>query len=94
MLSPCSRSKRVAIAWKVPDQEIWPAGPKALNDDEVRTEAKIRSARRVISAAARREKVSNMMRPGGVPVAIRWATLCAKVSVLPVPAPAMIEEWS
>src|SRR6516162_8245092 len=90
MLSPCSRSKRVPIAWKVPDQVISAAGPKALNVDEARTEVKIRSARRVISSAARRVNVRSRSRSGGVPVAIRWAPLCASVSVLPVPAPAIM----
>ena len=50
----------------------------------------MRSTRRVISAAARREKVSSRMRRGSAPLTIRCATRCASVLVLPVPAPAMI----
>src|SRR5262245_34293362 len=49
----------------------------------------MRSTRRSISAAARREKVSSRMRPGSAPLTIRWATRCASVLVLPEPAPAI-----
>ena len=52
------------------------------------------SARRRISAAARRVKVSRQMRDGWSPRVIRWATRCASVAVLPVPAPAMISSGS
>ena len=45
---------------------------------------------RVISAAARRVKVSSRIRAGRRRCAIRWATRWASVLVLPVPAPAMI----
>ena len=51
--------------------------------------AMMRSARRSISAAARREKVSSRMRPGSAPLTVKCATQCAKVWVLPEPAPAM-----
>src|SRR5580658_1887935 len=47
-------------------------------------------ARRRISWAARRLKVSIRMRPGSTPFMTRCATRCASVLVLPVPAPAMI----
>ena len=50
----------------------------------------MRSTRRAISAAARREKVSSRMRRGSMPLTMRCATRCAKVLVLPEPAPAMI----
>jgi hypothetical protein len=50
---------------------------------------RMRSTRRVISAAARREKVRSMMRRGSAPFSIRNATRCASVEVLPEPAPAM-----
>src|SRR6266850_4815579 len=49
----------------------------------------MRCARRVISIAARRVKVSNRMRSGCVPPRMRCATRWASVLVLPVPAPAM-----
>jgi hypothetical protein len=49
----------------------------------------ILSTRRVISAAARRENVISKMRRGSAPVTIKWATLCARVLVLPEPAPAI-----
>ena len=49
----------------------------------------MRSTRRLISAAARREKVSSRMRRGSAPLTIRCATRCASVLVLPEPAPAM-----
>ena len=51
---------------------------------------RMRSTRRVISAAARREKVKSMMRRGSAPFSIRNATRCASVEVLPEPAPAMM----
>jgi len=47
-------------------------------------------ARRRISVAARRVKVSIRMRAGSTPLITRCATRCASVSVLPVPAPATI----
>src|SRR5436190_22446153 len=50
----------------------------------------MRCARRVISVAARRVKVSRRIRSGRTPRKIKCATRCAKVVVLPVPAPAMI----
>src|SRR5438067_8027917 len=55
----------------------------------------IRSTRRVISAAARRENVISRIRRGSAPLTIRWATRCARVLVLPEPAPAMtrVREW-
>ena len=62
------------MAWKVPDQTSRAGArvaPKAV--------AMMRSARRSISAAARREKVSSRMRPGSAPLTIRCATRCARV---------------
>src|SRR6185503_6472721 len=50
----------------------------------------MRLARRVISTAARREKVRSRMRCGFAPRSTRCATRCASVLVLPVPAPARI----
>jgi hypothetical protein len=49
----------------------------------------MRVTRRVISSAARREKVSSRMRCGSAPFTTRWATRCASVLVLPEPAPAI-----
>ena len=49
----------------------------------------IRSTRRAISAAARRENVSRRMRRGSAPLTMRCATRWARVLVLPDPAPAM-----
>ena len=49
-----------------------------------------RSARRIISCAARRLNVSSRMRAGSTPLSTSQATRCASVAVLPVPAPAMI----
>lgn len=50
--------------------------------------------RRVRSDAARREKVISRMRRGSAPFFSRRATRCAKVLVLPDPAPAMIKSGS
>src|SRR5207244_847628 len=50
----------------------------------------MRCARRVISSAARREKVSSRMRCGFAPSRMRCATRGASVLVLPVPAPARV----
>ncbi len=47
-------------------------------------------ARRRISVAARRVKVNIRIRAGSTPWITRCATRCARVSVLPVPAPATI----
>src|SRR4051794_285126 len=70
------------MAWKVPLQQAaamrWP-----VTD----------SARWVISAAARRLKVSSKSRSGGVPVSTRWASRAARVVVFPVPAPATMRRW-
>ncbi len=44
--------------------------------------------RRIISCAARRVKVSIRMRAGSTPFSTRCAVRCARVLVLPVPAPA------
>src|ERR1700730_16848068 len=49
----------------------------------------IRSTRRAISAAARRENVRSKMRRGSAPSTIKCATLCASVLVFPDPAPAI-----
>ena len=53
------------MAWKVPAQVRPPARIAACGPS---TSAAIRSARRVISAAARREKVMSRMRRGSAPV--------------------------
>jgi hypothetical protein len=55
------------------------------------TLAAIRSTRLPISVAARREKVSSMMRRGSMPFVTKYATRCARVFVFPEPAPAMIK---
>ena len=83
MRSAYSRSSRAPMAWNVPAQ----ARPAAALVPLARL--RMRSARRSISAAARREKVSSRMRCGSAPVMTRCATRCASVSVLPEPAPAM-----
>ena len=54
-----------------------------------KTCAEMRWTRRASSAAARREKVRRRMRRGSAPLTIRWATRCARVLVLPEPAPAI-----
>ena len=66
-------------------------GQRIGHDAGVRpsTWAQMRSTRRAISAAARREKVISRMRRGSAPLTIRCATRCASVLVLPDPAPAM-----
>ena len=74
------------MAWKVPAQLRPAVRAAALSP---RTAPAMRSMRRVISAAARREKVISRMRRGSAPARIRCATRCASVLVLPVPAPAM-----
>src|ERR1700738_3502395 len=53
----------------------------------------IRSTRRAISAAARREKVISRILRGSVPLTIKWATRCARVLVLPDPGPGNDEQW-
>jgi hypothetical protein len=57
----------------------------------LRVSPRILTARRVISAAARRVKVSRRIRCGSVPSRTRRATRWASVLVLPVPAPATIK---
>src|SRR5688572_31415971 len=52
-------------------------------------DATARCARRVISSAARRVKVRSSTRSAGTPARSRYATRCARVLVLPVPAPAI-----
>ena len=74
------------MAWKVPAQ-VSPAVSAAARAPM--TSPAIRSMRRVISAAARREKVMSRMRRGSAPSTTRCATRCASVPVLPDPAPAM-----
>src|SRR5919197_3970756 len=75
------RMRRLAIEWKVPDH-----GRRT----GVANSPTMRLARRVISSAARREKVKSRMRCGFAPPRMRCATRCASVLVLPVPAPARI----
>ena len=67
-------------------------GQRVRHDGGIRPQRpaqQMRSTRRVISAAARRENVISRMRRGSAPLTIRWATRCASVLVLPEPAPAM-----
>ena len=73
------------MPWNVPDQAS--VGGALVAG---RARATIRSTRRVISFAARREKVISRMRPGSAPLTTRCATRWASVLVLPEPAPAMI----
>src|SRR5208282_559594 len=80
-----SRKSRAPIPWKVPAQSasvmiaaLSPITPRA-----------IRSTRRAISPAPRREKVISRILRGSAPLTIKWATRCARVLVLPDPAPAM-----
>src|ERR1700733_1777424 len=54
------------------------------------TSATMPWVRLIISCAARRVKVSMRMREGSVPLSTRCAVRCARVLVLPVPAPARI----
>ena len=74
------------MLWNVPAQVSASIMALAVLPIAVRA---MRSTRRVISAAARREKVISKMRRGSAPLTIRWATRCASVFVLPDPAPAM-----
>ena len=74
------------MPWKVPDHSTRPGPEPPLFG----IWAAICSARRVIVCAARRVKVRSRMRLGSAPRTMRWATRCASVVVLPVPAPAMI----
>ena len=86
MRSANSRKRRAPIAWKVPAHTS-----ASLMGEQLApmTLPEIRVTRRVISAAARREKVINKMRLGSAPLTIRCATRWASVLVLPDPAPAM-----
>ena len=74
------------MPWNVPAQASASVMTPALSPSTLRA---MRSTRRVISAAARREKVISRMRRGSAPLTIRCATRCASVLVLPEPAPAM-----
>ncbi|MNS53272.1 hypothetical protein D3C72_860230 [compost metagenome] len=87
-----SRSSRAPMPWKVPAHGS--AGGRS--DFRPSTRASTWPARRSISCAARREKVSSSRRCGSTPSAIRCATRCASVLVLPEPAPAITSSgrWS
>ena len=74
------------MPWKVPAQASASVMTAALSPITLRA---IRSTRCVISEAARRENVINRMRRGSAPPTIRCATRCARVLVLPDPAPAI-----
>lgn len=82
-----SRSRRAPIPWYVPAQVRASVIALALSPRRRRA---IRSSRRVISEAARREKVIRSMRRGGAAPLIRWATRRVRVLVFPEPAPAMM----
>src|SRR5207244_2769969 len=92
--SPYSRRSLAPIPWNVPAQVSAPTmAPELL----LMTCRAMRSMRRVISAAARREKVISRIRRGSAPLTIRWATRWATVLVFPEPAPAGDQEgcpWS
>jgi hypothetical protein len=66
-----------------------PKPPLAIVAKRGDTCATIRCTRRVISSAARREKVSSINDSGSAPFTSRCATRCASVPVFPVPAPAI-----
>src|SRR5918997_5180839 len=74
---PCLRNKRLPTEWNVPPQTC-AASRRPLTP----------SARRNISRAARRVKVSSRIRSGGTPLFRRWATRHTRVLVFPLPAPA------
>ena len=74
------------MPWKGPAQVSASVATPALLPMTLRA---IRSTRRVISAAARRENVINKIRRGSAPLTMTWATRCASVFVFPGPAPAM-----
>ena len=61
---------------------------RAGRDARDRSEPARRAARSTISRAARRVKVTSMIRSGGVPVSTRWASVATIVRVLPEPAEA------
>ena len=84
--SAYSRSSLAPIAWNVPAQVSASVMMPALAPS---TLAQMLSTRRLISDAARREKVISRMRRGSTPLTIKLATRWAKVLVLPDPAPAM-----
>jgi hypothetical protein len=86
--SAYSRSRRAPIAWNVPAQAIASVIVRACSRMTFPTMC---STRRVISEAARREKVSSMIRRGSTLLTIRCATRCASVFVFPEPAPAIIK---
>ena len=67
MSSACSRSSRAPTAWNVPAH----IASVMRRCRPARDRCRMRSTRRVISAAARREKVSSMMRRGSAPFSIR-----------------------
>ena len=86
------RNRRVATAWKVPPQ----TRPRRTDGEETFDGAgrlpavSAVSARRIISAAARRVNVSSRILAGSAPWATSQATRWASVVVFPVPAPAMM----
>ena len=86
----CWRRRRLAIAWNVPAHGSAASAAGVVARRGRPPAATMRSARRVISCAARRENVSSRIRRGSAPRAISAATRCASVCVFPVPAPAMI----
>src|SRR6266540_188015 len=86
--SPWRRRSRVATAWNVPPHTR-PDAARSLAPPP-----RSPSTRRSISAAARRAKVTRRMRSGRTPRSMRWATRCASVVVLPVPAPATMSSGS
>lgn len=79
-----SRSRRAPMLWKVPAQGKEGAAPSSFM-----TRRSTLATRRSISWAARRENVSISRRWGSAPCRIRCATRCARVLVLPDPAPAI-----
>src|SRR6266404_6500576 len=89
--SEYSRSSRAPMPWNVPAQASASVMMPALSPITLRA---IRPTRFVISDAARRENVISRMRRGSAPLTIRWATRCARVLVLPDPAPAITRSGS
>ena len=81
-----SRSSRAPMLWKVPHQGRLGSACVAGRPSAC---CSTPATRRSISCAARRLKVSSIMRCGSAPWRMRLATRCASVLVLPEPAPAI-----
>jgi hypothetical protein len=96
LFAPCLRQRRQRHSGRSDRRRPSARRGKAVVADVIerlhraRLEARvmIRSARPVISSAARREKISSRIRNGSAPASISCTTRCANALALPVPSAA------